>query len=158
MSIGNGDLETSSAFEINVSKALSESRDNTKTWHLESNAAFNSNDGFSVVAPTNTTMPSSTTGKKASCWERLNRCISSTNKSVPRPNSLRLRASSKAFLRSATPEKTAERDTNSRSVSTASKRAIVVFPQPGGPQKIREASLPFFSILVRGAFSPNKSS
>ena len=41
--------------------------------------------GFSVVAPTSTTVRFSTAYKSASCWLRLNRWISSTNRMVREP-------------------------------------------------------------------------
>jgi SpoVK/Ycf46/Vps4 family AAA+-type ATPase len=66
----------------------------------DSNAALTSNEGFSVVAPTSTMVPSSTTGRKESCCARLKRWISSTNRSVPLPVSRRLLARSKALRRS----------------------------------------------------------
>ena len=46
---------------------------------------MSSKDGFSVVAPTRTMVPSSISGRKASCCARLKRWISSTKSSVPRP-------------------------------------------------------------------------
>ena len=53
--------------------------------------------GFSVVAPMRTTRPSSTAGRRASCWDLLKRCTSSTKRIVPRPCSpRRRRASSRA--------------------------------------------------------------
>ena len=58
---------------------------NTSTRARDSSGAFSSNDGFSVVAPTSTMVPSSITGRKLSCWARLKRWISSTNSSVPLP-------------------------------------------------------------------------
>ena len=61
----------------------------TRTRARDSNGAFSSNEGFSVVAPTRTMVPSSITGRKLSCWARLKRWISSTNRSVPRPVSRR---------------------------------------------------------------------
>ena len=63
---------------------------------------------ISVVAPTSTTVPSSTTGRKLSCWLRLKRWISSTKSSVPCPVLRRMRAASNVFFRSATPENTAD--------------------------------------------------
>jgi hypothetical protein len=45
----------------------------------DNKAAFNSNEGFSVVAPTNKIVPSSINGKNPSCWALLKRWISSTN-------------------------------------------------------------------------------
>ncbi len=54
--------------------------------------AFSAKDGFSVVAPTSVTVPSSTIGRKPSCWARLKRWISSTNSSVPLAAALPARA------------------------------------------------------------------
>ena len=83
----------------------------------ERSAAFSSKDGFSVVAPTSVTVPSSMTGRKASSWARLKRWISSTKSSVPCPVARRPRAASNTFFRSATPEKIAEICSKWRSVS-----------------------------------------
>ena len=66
--------------------AASSSDRNTITRARDSSAALSSKDGFSVVAPTSVTVPSSITGRKLSCWARLKRWISSTNSSVPRPD------------------------------------------------------------------------
>ncbi len=57
----------------------------------ESSARLSSKEGFSVVAPTSTMSPASTKGRKASCWARLKRWISSTKSTVRRP-SRRLRS------------------------------------------------------------------
>ena len=56
------------------------------------------------------------------------------------------RASAKAFLRSATPEKTAEMATKRKSTASASSRAIVVLPVPGGPHRIIEDNRPAATI------------
>ncbi len=128
-----------SARSSSVSSASSSRRRRTKTWARDSSAPISSKDGFSVVAPTRITVPSSTTGRNASCWARLKRWISSTKRSVPRPVSRRFLAASNTLRRSATPEKTADSSSKARSVSWASNRAIVVLPQPGGPQRIIEA-------------------
>ena len=62
-----------------------------------------------MVAPTRVTVPSSTTGRKPSCWARLKRWISSTNSSVPWPaRGARCAPPRRPCFRSATPEKTAE--------------------------------------------------
>ncbi len=45
--------------------------------------AFTWKEGFSVVAPTRRMVPFSTWGRKASCCDRLNLCISSTKSIVP---------------------------------------------------------------------------
>ena len=51
-----------------------------------------------MVAPTRMTVPSSTTGRKRSCWLRLKRWISSTNSSVPCPVLRRRARRLKGFL------------------------------------------------------------
>ena len=56
------------------------------------------------------------------------------------------RASAKIFLRSATPENTAEIATKRRPTASASRRAMLVLPVPGGPHRIIEASLPAATI------------
>lgn len=48
-------------------------------------AEFTSKNGFSVVAPTSTTVRFSTACKSESCWLRLKRWISSTNRIVRAP-------------------------------------------------------------------------
>ena len=97
------------------------SRLSTSTCARDRSAPFSSKDGFSVVAPTSVMVPSSMTGRKLSCCERLKRWISSTKSSVPWPCSRRERAASKAFLRSATPEKIADICSKTRPVAPASK-------------------------------------
>ena len=122
--------------------ASSSSDRNVITRARESSAALSSKDGFSVVAPTSVTVPSSITGRKLSCWARLKRWISSTKSNVPRPVMRRPRAASKTFFRSATPVKIADTCSKARSVAPARRRATVVLPVPGGPQKIRLPSEP----------------
>ena len=53
-----------------------------------------------------------------------------------RPALARRPASSKARLRSATPENTAESGTKCSPAASASRRAMLVLPTPGGPQRI----------------------
>ena len=89
----------------------------TSTVARDRSAALSSKDGFSVVAPTSMTVPSSMTGRKQSCWARLKRWISSTNSSVPWPVRAAPRAASNTFFRSATPEKIAEICSKARPVS-----------------------------------------
>jgi hypothetical protein len=115
-----------------------------------SSAAFNSNEGFSVVAPTRRMVPSSICGRKPSCCALLNRCTSSTNRSVPRPWLRRSFAASNTLRSSGTPEKIALICTKARSVASASSRAIVVLPTPGGPQRMSEDRLPEASMAPRG--------
>ena len=57
----------------------------TNTLQRDKRAPLISNDGFSVVAPISIMLPFSTKGKKASCWDLLKRCISSTNRIVFSP-------------------------------------------------------------------------
>jgi len=45
----------------------------TRTWARDKRAPFSSKDGFSVVAPTKVTVPSSTYGRNESCCDRLKR-------------------------------------------------------------------------------------
>ena len=108
------------------------------------------------MAPTSTTVPSSTTGRKPSCWARLKRWISSTNSKVAWPPRRRLPASSNVRLRSATPENTAESWTKCSPARAASNRAIVVLPTPGGPHRIREASEPRSSMRVSVPSGPSR--
>ena len=118
--------------------------------------ALSSKLGFSVVAPIKVMVPSSITGKKLSCWARLKRCTSSTKSKVPWPALRRPRASSKTFLRSPTPEKIAEICTKASFVSRARRRATVVLPVPGGPQKIRLPSVPEAMSRAQRALWPQK--
>ena len=54
-------------------RSASDSARSTTTFARDSKAAFTSNDGFSVVAPTSTTVPASTWGNSASCCALLKR-------------------------------------------------------------------------------------
>ena len=73
--------QRSSASTISVGDTAS----STCTRQRDSSAEFSSNDGFSVVAPTNRIVPRSMCGRKASCCALLKRCTSSTNSTVRRP-------------------------------------------------------------------------
>ena len=84
-SSGRARPASASARSSSSSSAASSSRRSTSTWQRDSSAPFSAKDGFSVVAPTRVTVPSSTTGRKPSCCARLKRWISSTNSSVPCP-------------------------------------------------------------------------
>jgi hypothetical protein len=88
--------------------AVSSSGCSTKTFERDKRAAFTSNDGFSVVAPTRTRSPASTRGRKASCCALLKRWISSTKSIVRRPSRRRVSsASAITALISLMPEVTA---------------------------------------------------
>ena len=60
-------------------------------------------------------------------------------------------AASKILRRSATPENTAESGSKCSEVCSASRRASVVLPQPGGPQRIIEESRPAATMRPMGA-------
>src|SRR5262249_45092428 len=55
-------------------------------------------------------------------------------------------ASAKIFLRSATPENTADTATNLNPTASARRRAMLVLPVPGGPHRIIDANLPAATI------------
>ncbi len=127
---------------MRVSSASSSRRRRISTWQRDRSAALSSKLGFSVVAPTRVTVPSSTYGRKPSCCARLKRWISSTNSRVRCPARAAVFASAKIFLRSATPENTAEIGTKRRPTASASRRAMLVLPVPGGPHRIIDDNLP----------------
>ena len=86
--------------------------------------------GFSVVAPTRMTTPSSTPGRSTSCWALLKRWISSMNSSVfcP-PAESRSWASARISRSSFTPLATALSCWKWLRLSWASSRARVVLPR-----------------------------
>lgn len=99
-------------------------------------------DGFSVVAAMRVTRRFSTAGSNTSCWALLNRCTSSTKRTVLRPRaSSRLAASSSARTRG-TPAVTAESSTNRRWVARDTTDAIVVLPTPGRAPEEHRHRLP----------------
>ena len=126
----------------------------TKTLHLDKSAPFTSKEGFSVVAPIRMIAPFSTNGRKASCCALLKRCISSTKTIVLFP----LMLSSSAFfitsLISLMPLVTAEKFMKDALVFLAITLAKVVFPTPGGPQKIIEGIRSFSMIFLKTFPSP----
>ena len=70
---------------MSAERSSSDSAWSSTTRERDMSAEFTSKKGFSVVAPTSTRMRSSTACSSASCWLRLNRWISSTNRMVRRP-------------------------------------------------------------------------
>ena len=111
------------------------------TRQRESSAPLISNDGFSVVAPMSVIVPASTWGRKASCWVRLKRWISSTKRMVRcRWSRLRSRAAATISRISFTPPSTAEKGTKTAPVRSATMCASVVFPVPGGPQRMSDGT------------------
>ena len=157
-SSGSGRPSSFSARTSRSSSAASSRRLKTSTDARLSTAPLSSKDGFSVVAPTSVMVPSSMCGRKLSCCARLKRWISSMNSSVPLPCSRRALARSKALRRSCTPEKIAESCSNSSCVSSASRRATVVLPEPGGPHRMRLGSRPLFSMRVSVPSGPTSCS
>ena len=104
-----------------------------------------------MVAPMRIMLPFSTNGRKASCWALLKRWISSTKSTVRCPILL---ASSAWFMTSRIsliPLVTALKLINWAFVLPAIMLARVVFPTPGGPQKIME-EIWSFSISCRRIF------
>ena len=114
----------------------------TKTFERDSRAALTSNEGFSVVAPISTMSPASTRGRKASCCALLKRWISSTKRIVRRPSSRRAAsASAITALISLMPARTALKAMKWARVTVAIRRAMVVLPVPGGPQRMIDCSV-----------------
>ena len=115
-----------------MSSSVSGSRRSSR--QRESSGEITEKNGFSVVAATSVTQRFSTPGSSASCWALLNRCTSSTNRTVSLPVATSsARAASIAARTSLTPAETADTSTNRRSVCWLRIAAIVVFPVPGGP-------------------------
>src|SRR5260370_1432957 len=111
----------------------------TTTLQRDSSAELTSKDGFSVVAPMRMMSPDSTYDRNASCWALLKRWISSMKTIVFDPRDARaFRASSISALMSLMEVDVAEKGTKRARVVRAMMRASVVFPEPGGPQKIME--------------------
>ena len=124
------------------------------SWQRLSNALLTSNPGFSVVAPMSVTVPSSTAPNSASCCPLLKRWISSIKRIVSLNIAFILRASAKTSLTSLTPLATAESATNAFLVCWRITWARLVFPQPGGPQKIMLGTLSFSRLLRNRLCSP----
>ena len=107
---------------------------NWKIWLRLTNGELTLKNGFSVVAPTSSTSPASTSGSSTSCWLRLNRWISSRNNTVRFPPWLsRSRAPSSTARTSLMPTAAAFSCSKWACVVPAISRASVVFPVPGGP-------------------------
>ena len=105
-------------------------------------AEFTSKNGFSVVAPTSTSTRFSTAWSSASCWLRLKRWISSTNRMVRRPCIVRrFSAALISRRRSDTVPPMAETSTKVAFVCSAMTCASEVFPVPAGPKRMTELKL-----------------
>src|SRR5499427_1724039 len=99
----------------------------------------------------NVTKPRSTKGRKASCCALLKRCTSSTKRMVCRPDwASAALACATASRISLTPASTAEIAMKSAWNASAIKRARVVLPEPGGPQRIIECGLPAAKATASG--------
>ena len=90
------------------------------------------------MAPTSIMLPFSTYGRNASCCALLNRWISSAKSIVRSPDLRFCSACAITSLISRIPLVTALNSTKEARVRPAMIRASVVFPTPGGPQKIME--------------------
>ena len=108
-----------------------------------------SKNGFSVVAPISTMVPSSTCGSSASCCALLKRWISSTSRIVRVPFSRSAFASAIVLRMSATPASTALSVAKCDCVELAMMVASVVFPVPGGPHRMMEENSRSLSMARR---------
>ena len=147
-----------SALSSNVCKSSFPSNLRTNTWQRERRGVMTSKEGFSVVAPMRTMVPFSTAPSRASCWALLKRWISSINR-MGAPFWLKRelpRAFSKTSRTSLTPAVTALRVKKSRSRVWAMMWARVVFPTPGGPQRMKEERFPLSIIFLRMQPSPTR--
>src|SRR5687768_17125512 len=121
------------------SSSGSPSVSSSTTWQRERRAEMTSKYGFSVVAPMSVTRPSSTAGRRASCWALLKRWISSMKRIVRWPlPPRRSRAFRSTWRTSSTRAETADSSSNAAPVISATMRARVVFPTPGGPYRMSE--------------------
>ena len=103
----------------------------------DSRGEITENEGFSVVAAMRMTQPFSTPGSRASCWALVKRWISSRKRIVVCPYRSRwVIASCMTSRTSFTPAVMAESSTNRRPEERAMAWARVVFPVPGGPQRM----------------------
>src|SRR3954453_15755010 len=119
----------------------------------EISAELTSKYGFSVVAPTSVTRPSSTAGSSASCCALLKRWISSRKKIVGSPLAASLWSARSSTSRTSwRPAFTADASSNAAWALAASMRASVVLPVPGGPYRIIECGRPC-SVPFRSAES-----
>src|SRR6188472_1951967 len=123
------------------------------TVQRESSAWFTSKYGFSVVAPINVTSPSSTACNTESCWRLSKRWISSMKRIVrmPLPPS-RSRARARTARTSSSRADTADSSSSTADDNSATIRAIVVFPTPGGPWRIIDGARP--SSIARRSTVP----
>ena len=121
-------------------------------------AEFTSKKGFSVVAPTSTTSRSSTACSNASCWLRLKRWISSTNRMVRKPPmTRRFSAASISRRKSDTVPPIADTSTKVARVDSAMTWASDVLPVPAGPKRMTELNVSF-SMAARSQLpSPTAS-
>ena len=149
---------SAAAFFRRAVMSPSDSFERTKTLQRDSRAEFSSNEGFSVVAPMRVMLPFSMYGRNSSCWVLLKRWISSTKSTVLPPREALASASDMILLISGTPSLTADIDTNSAPVERAIIPAKVVFPVPGGPQRIIEGTLSASMACLRNFPFPRRAS
>ena len=136
-----GRARSVSARSTSVSSSSSPSGSRRNSVLRESSGPVSEKNGFSVVAPTNTRSPSSTNGRRTSCWARLKRWTSSRKRIVPCPCSpSRARPAPRSRARPSLRPTTAERFSKALAVAPAMSLATVVLPIPGGPQRMRDES------------------
>ena len=147
--IGKSKPKNFSAFNFIKFRSFLHSFSSFITWHLDSKGEIIEKDGFSVVAPIRVITPFSICGKKLSCCALLNLWISSINSIVWRPSEKFCLAFSKIILKSFTPDRTADNSKSSVQNCLDTVLAIVVLPQPAGPQSIKDDNGFFFIILFK---------
>src|SRR5689334_20790016 len=128
-----------------------------RTRRRERRASFIAKEGFSVVAPIKINVPFSTKGRKRSCCALFKRWISSRKKMHLLLKRGCASMSSMHFLSSVT-VKVVLKCTKRASKDWAYRRARVVFPQPGGPQRRRERGAFFFMLCPMSPLSPKRCS
>ena len=112
-----------------------------------------------MVAPMRTMSPDSTWARRASCCALLKRWISSMKTMLRRPSRRRRSEASFRISRSSlTPESTALIASKWARVIRRITLARVVFPEPGGPHRIRERSASVSMARRRGVPGPRASS
>lgn len=122
-------------FSRNATISASEIGSRIYVRHRERSAFMTVKLGFSVVAPMRVMIPFSTHGRRTSCCDFDQRCISSRNSIVCRQSVKFLWALEMIRTTSSFFDRTPDRWKNSASREFAMTRARLVFPHPGGHQK-----------------------
>jgi len=134
-------------------KSFSAKGSNVKIRDLLTRALLTAKKGFSVVAPIKVIVPFSIEGNRASCWIDVNLWTSSINKIVFLFEFINLSfALAISFLNSLTLDNTAFNLINFDRVLKEIISIRVVFPTPGGPEKIKLLILSFIIALLKSEF------